>query len=127
MSSLIFSAESLVLMAWNVLLQMWFQWKDGLGARDLAFVAEGSASAALSYLFLICNNSLHALSFFAMLNKVGAVSMGIMKGTISVCTLLLASGVYCGVDSSQCLTYMKGFCMFLIVCGSITFANAKVK
>ena len=116
-----------MLIAWNIVL---YFWKADQPVSDIVGVVfqggEGILATLLSYAALICNNSLHALSFFAMLNQIGAVSMGIMKGTISVCTLLLASFAYCEVDSSQCLTGLKVFCMTLVVCGSVTFAYAKV-
>lgn len=82
--------------------------------------------ALLPWLGLLCSfQSLHAVSFFGMLGRIGAVGSAVLKGFLALNTFGLAAAMFCDQShSEQCMTPMKGLSMVLVMAGGILYAVA---
>lgn len=62
----------------------------------------------LTYLSLIVASCLHLISFFQLMGKIGAVSIGILQTARSVFVFVLSHVLFCSSHEEQCFTMWKG-------------------
>ena len=85
--------------------------------------ASGSSpvEALLGFLALVGANLGHALAFFRLLGRLGAVGMTVLKALQSAAVLLLSSLIFCGQESSQCLSLAKGLSGLIVVTSGLFY------
>ncbi|GBG30914.1 Hypothetical Protein FCC1311_071352 [Hondaea fermentalgiana] len=82
------------------------------------------ASVALAYSALVAVNSLHSLSFFAMLGQLGAVTTGVLKSLLAVSVFFFAAVLFCDKQATQCFSSFKAASMLVVLFGSAVFRMA---
>jgi len=65
---------------------------------------------------------LHAVSFFRVVNHMGAVTAGVCKGLQAGGTFIFAALFFCKSDSSMCFTAMKAVSFFVVVGGVMIYS-----
>jgi len=87
--------------------------------------AGGSVASVLAlYAGLVLAHALHALSFFAMLGHLGAVTTGILKSILAVSVFTFAAAMFCSYEASQCFSPFKAAAMVIVLFGSFVFRLA---
>ena len=74
------------------------------------------------YCALASVNAVHAWAFFHMLEKVGAVSSAVMKGTQLVLVFALSVVFFCRYQATQCFSWAKGAGAACCVVGLLVYA-----
>jgi len=108
--------EVLLLALWNL-----FRLVFGFGSQL-------SLEAYSIYLLLTLNGSLHSLSFFSMIGRLGAVGSAVLKGFLALVVFGLAAALFCEKGhSEQCLSPLKTISMCFVFAGGLLFAMASRK
>jgi hypothetical protein len=82
-------------------------------------------SALLWFALLSVNQSLHALAFFSMIGRLGAVGSAVLKGFLALNTFGLAAALFCEKGhSEQCLSPLKTISMLLVMFGGMIYGIA---
>lgn len=79
---------------------------------------------ALLYCALTAVNAVHAWAFFHMLEKVGAVSSAVMKGTQLVLVFALSVVFFCRFQATQCFSWSKATGVMTVVLGLLVYAHS---
>ncbi len=87
---------------------------------------------AALYSALVTANALHALAFFAILGRLGAVATGVLKSLLSVSVFGLASLLFCGsgvgsASRSSCVTPFKVAAITVVLFGSFAYRTASAQ
>ena len=85
---------------------------------------EGRAFAAqrLAYYgVLACINAVHAASFFALLESLGAITSGVLKGLQMLVVFAASDLLFCASDGSECVTVAKSSCVAIVFAGLVLY------
>ena len=75
---------------------------------------------------LIVVNGIHAAAFFFLLQKSGAVSMGVLKGVMTLSVFVFAAIFLCRFQPEQCINPFKLASCVLIVTGSFVYYGIQI-
>lgn len=114
--------EFFALMLWNILLSFAWGGPYNLYIRPIEEHATTPEFNLFLMTTLVVCNATHAYSFFSLLDKMGSISMGILKGVLSITVFAIASLLYCGIESTQCVTFIKAASILMVVGGSILYS-----
>mmetsp|Transcript_32539 Transcript_32539/g.104132 ORF Transcript_32539/g.104132 Transcript_32539/m.104132 type:complete len:179 (+) Transcript_32539:743-1279(+) len=79
-------------------------------------------TVALLYAGLTLVNAMHALVFFELLDRIGAVSSAVMKGVQLVLVFVFSVLFFCRYQASQCFSWPKAIGVATVVAGLLTYA-----
>jgi hypothetical protein len=92
----------------------------------------------LGWAGLCAANTLHALAFFYIIDRLGAVGSGVLKGLQTVLVFAFSAVFYCQFQvrhpvylsyllsqRSQCFSQVKAASVLLVLVGTLVFARAK--
>mmetsp|Transcript_4579 Transcript_4579/g.6958 ORF Transcript_4579/g.6958 Transcript_4579/m.6958 type:complete len:188 (-) Transcript_4579:10-573(-) len=92
----------------------------------LASVESCTASNFLKgFSMLLLVDGIHAGTFFLILEQVGAVGSALLKGMQTVAVVLLSAVFFCGIETAQCLSFVKVISIVLVISGTICYAIGK--
>jgi hypothetical protein len=100
----------------------------GGGLLEGELACAGGQIAAL-YAALVTASALHALAFFSILGRIGAVATGVLKSMLSVSVFGLASSLFCGsgvgsAARNSCITPVKVAAIAVVLLGSLAYRTA---
>mmetsp|Transcript_13625 Transcript_13625/g.26310 ORF Transcript_13625/g.26310 Transcript_13625/m.26310 type:complete len:347 (-) Transcript_13625:127-1167(-) len=94
---------------------------DFLYLDSIRATGTSSSDVAIGYLALMFMDSLHALSFFAMLGQLGAVTTGVLKSLLAVSVFSFAAIFFCDKEATQCFSVMKAASLLVVLFGSAAY------
>ena len=74
-----------------------------------------------SYLVLAATNALHAAAFFSILDSLGAVASGVLKGVQMLVVFIASDLLFCAADRSECVTAKKSACVAVVFAGLVLY------
>jgi drug/metabolite transporter (DMT)-like permease len=79
------------------------------------------------YLALVLASFFHSLSYFKLLDSIGAVSTGIIQALRAVSVFFLSSLFFCHSEPSQCFNAYKGLSTLTVCIGVVAFSASSRK
>jgi hypothetical protein len=109
------SHQMIFLIGWNVVLYM-------------VGIASSPPLGALPWLSLLTmNQALHAMAFFSMIRRLGAVGSAVLKGFLALCVFGIAAWLFCDDGhAEECLSPLKVLSMIVVFMGGIIYAIGSV-
>lgn len=80
---------------------------------------------AFAMLIFVC--FIHAIAFYSLLQRIGAVSTGVMKGIQTISVFVISHFAFCKYQESQCFTRLRGASLILVIIGIFCYINASRK
>lgn len=81
-----------------------------------------SAVIIFAYIFLTIVDLIHALSFFHLIDLIGATTTGLLKSIQSVSIFIVSHFAFCSTQKSQCFSFGKGAAVATVVVGVICYS-----
>ena len=115
--------ESVVVLAWVASMFLLYSPEDVL----LASLHEHHTSAwtvTKLYLLLTATNTAHAMSFFAIIKRFGAVGSSVLKGVQAAAVFFISTALFCRYQVSQCASAARTVSMLCVVAGALGYSYA---
>jgi len=80
---------------------------------------------ALSYLLLTLASLVHAVTFYHLVGRMGAVTAGVLKGCQAVAVFIGSHFFFCEAQESQCFSVFKAWSLVLVLLGTATYALSR--
>ncbi len=116
--------EAIAILLYNAVLLVIGYSPSELYLESVRQSGSGIGQVLMAYILLVLTNGLHALSFFAILGKLGAVATGILKSFLAVSIFTFAAIFFCNYQVSQCFTPFKAAAMLTVLFGSFVYVLA---
>ena len=114
--------EACIVAAWITAVTVWYSPRQVI-LSQLAAHQTPIGSAVVLYILLTATNCLHALSFFLLIGRLGAVGSSVLKGLHAVLVFAFSATMYCGYQPSQCATWLKTSAMLLVLAGTLVYVR----
>lgn len=116
--------EACIAAAWIAAVMVWYS-PQQVVLSQLAAHGTSIGSALALYVLLTVTNCLHALSFFLLIGRLGAVGSSVLKGLHAVLVFAFSATMYCGYQPSQCATWLKTCAMLLVLAGTLVYVRGE--
>ena len=80
---------------------------------------------ALSYLLLTLASLVHAVTFYHLVGRMGAVTAGVLKGCQAVAVFIGSHFFFCEAQVSQCFSVFKAWSLVLVLLGTAIYALSR--
>jgi len=70
---------------------------------------------------------IHAITFYSLLQRLGAVTTGVMKGIQTISVFLISHVAFCKYQESQCFTKFRGVSLIIVLIGISYYINSSRK
>ena len=89
--------------------------------------AHGGSREAIvgAYLLLTLVSLVHAVTFYHLVGRMGAVTAGVLKGCQAIAVFVGAHVLFCGTQASQCFSPAKACSLVLVLAGTSTYALSR--
>ena len=84
-----------------------------------------STTFACGFISLFLVSTVHAASFFGLLQQVGAVGAALLKGLQTVVVVVVSAILFCANEDSQCLTPTKSLSLVLVLSGMMVYSSKR--
>lgn len=94
---------------------------DELIADQIAAKRGSVTVIVIVYAVLTAASMVHAVTFYHLVGKLGAVTAGVMKGVQAAAVFVCSHYLFCGLQASQCFSYAKACSLVLVLVGTTTY------
>jgi hypothetical protein len=82
-----------------------------------------STTVACGFISLFLVSTIHAASFFSLLQQAGAVGAALLKGLQTVVVVVVSAILFCAKEDAQCLTPTKSLRLVLVLSGMMVYSS----
>lgn len=100
---------------------------DSVYAAPVAKAGGASSSILAGYVVITVSSLAHSVSYFGLLGRVGAVSVGVLQSLRAVAVFLLSAVLFCASQESQCLSLERSVACVTVAGGVILYAYSKAE